>query len=128
MFWSPPKWSLRPWLLNALELVELSDYLDYFPAQLSGGQQQRVAIARALAKQPRLMLCDEPTGALDSKTGQTVLQLLMQLNRELQTTIVIITHAADIARLAHRVIYLNNGVIAESYRNEQRLSVEEIDW
>jgi len=114
--------------LEALELVDLADHADYFPAQMSGGQQQRVAIARALAKNPRLMLCDEPTGALDAKTGQLVLTTLAKLNSELGATIVIITHAAPIAQLAHRAVRLDSGVVAESRRNEKRLAVEEISW
>ncbi|MEW6356952.1 MAG: ABC transporter ATP-binding protein [Planctomycetota bacterium] len=113
---------------EALRLVDLGDRLGYFPAQLSGGQQQRVAIARALAKNPRLMLCDEPTGALDLKTGQMVLGLLAKLNSELKTTIVLITHAAPISQLAHRIIRLSSGQIAETHLNEKRLTAEEISW
>jgi putative ABC transport system ATP-binding protein len=113
---------------EALELVGLAEHLDYFPAQLSGGQQQRVAIARALGKKPSLMLCDEPTGALDFKTGQLVLDTLVQLNKELGATIVIITHAAPIAGLAHRVVHLGSGCIDEVECNEKQLGVEEIAW
>ncbi len=113
---------------EALELVGLSDRKEHFPAQMSGGQQQRVSIARALAKKPRLMLCDEPTGALDAKTGQQVLQTLLDLNKRLGTTIIIITHATPIAKLAHRVIHLNSGVIAGSEKNIKQAKIEEIDW
>ena len=114
--------------VEALEHVGLKDYVDYFPTQMSGGQQQRVAIARALAKNPRLMLCDEPTGALDINTGKMVLDLLIRLNKELQTTIVIISHASQIAQLAHRVIQLGIGVIAKESIHENPLTVEEISW
>lgn len=113
---------------KALELVELADRKDYFPAQMSGGQQQRVSIARALAKAPRLMLCDEPTGALDVATGQLVLKTLLDLNSKLGTTIVIITHANQLAKLAHRVLHLRNGVVKETQVNEKRATIEEIEW
>ncbi len=113
---------------QALEMVGLGDRLDYFPAQLSGGQQQRVAIARALAKNPALMLCDEPTGALDLETGRMVLQTLKKLNDELGTTIVIITHCTPVARIAHRVVHLGSGVIQESQVNKHRAEVEDIRW
>jgi putative ABC transport system ATP-binding protein len=113
---------------EALKLVDLADRTDHFPAQLSGGEQQRVAIARALAKNPRLMLCDEPTGALDFKTGRLVLGLLTRLNEELGTTIVLITHAVPISQLAHRVVRLGSGKVAETCVNEKRLSAEEISW
>ncbi len=114
--------------LKALELVGMNDRADYFPAQLSGGQQQRVAIARALAKNPALMLCDEPTGALDFETGRLVLKTLKQLNDELGTTIVIITHCAPLARVAHRIIHLGSGLIDKSEINHDRLEVEDITW
>jgi len=113
---------------DALKLVDLEDRMDHFPAQLSGGQQQRVAIARALAKNPRLMLCDEPTGALDFKTGQLVLSTLTRLNDELGTTIVLITHAVPISQLAHRVVRLGSGEIVKLRVNEKRLKAEEIVW
>ncbi len=113
---------------EALDTVGLGDFLDHFPAQMSGGQQQRVAIARALAKNPRLMLCDEPTGALDSETAVLVLSLLSKLNRELGTTIILITHAPPIARMAHRVIHIDSGIVAETHVNEKRLSAEELTW
>ena len=113
---------------QALNLVQLKDLISHFPAQMSGGQQQRVAIARALAKQPSLMLCDEPTGALDQQTSVTVLNLLSGLSEKLNTTIVIITHNPNIARMAHRVVRIGNGVIEKSYVNEHPLQAEEISW
>jgi putative ABC transport system ATP-binding protein len=113
---------------KALELVDMSERKDFFPAQMSGGQQQRVSIARALAKNPVLMLCDEPTGALDAKTGQVVLKTLTELNATLGTTIVIITHSSSIAKLAHRIVHLNCGVIVRSEENKNRLKVEDISW
>jgi putative ABC transport system ATP-binding protein len=113
---------------KALELVGLSDRKEHFPAQLSGGQQQRVAIARALAKKPVLLLCDEPTGALDAETGQLVLQTLVDLNEKLKTTILIITHATPISTLAHNVFHLHSGLIDNVERNEKRKSVKEINW
>lgn len=112
---------------KALELVDLADHMGHFPAQMSGGQQQRVAIARALAKNPSLMLCDEPTGALDFKTGQLVLSLLTKLNNDMGATIVIVTHAAPIAQLAHRVLRLTSEGIT-SHKNDHRAQVEEISW
>ncbi len=112
---------------KALELVGLGDRLDHFPAQMSGGQQQRVSIARALAKNPGVMFCDEPTGALDAKTGRMVLQLLTDLNERLGTTIVIITHAAPIASLARRVVNLTMEGVT-SHLNENRARAEDISW
>jgi len=112
---------------EALRLVDLEDRRDHFPAQLSGGQQQRVSIARALAKKPRVMLCDEPTGALDLKTGQKVLELLTRLNEETGTTIVIITHAPPIAQLAHQVIHITSEGL-EARRNEKPCQVKDMDW
>src|SRR6185369_14960095 len=97
---------------EALELVGLKDRLHHFPAQLSGGEQQRVAIARAVAKRPDVLLCDEPTGALDSQTGRLVLQVLDDVNRQLATTAVIITHNAIIGRMADRVLHMHNGRLA----------------
>ena len=114
--------------IEALKLVGMDDKKDYFPSQMSGGQQQRISIARALAKRPVLMLCDEPTGALDFKTGQQVLKTLNDLNERLGATIIIITHCAPLADLAHRVIRLGQGVIEESKYNEKRLPPEEIIW
>ncbi len=113
---------------EALEKVGLGDRMDHFPSQLSGGQQQRVAIARALAKNPRLMLCDEPTGALDHDTSILVLNLLRKLNEELGTTIVMITHAPPIADMAHRVIRLGSGVIDHITVNHDLKHAEELDW
>ncbi len=112
---------------EALALVDLAEEKDHFPAQLSGGQQQRVSIARALAKRPAFMLCDEPTGALDAPTGQRVLELLCRLNEQVGATIVIITHAAPIADLAHRVLHLTmEGITMRD--NKVRKRVEEISW
>ncbi|MBK9654427.1 MAG: ABC transporter ATP-binding protein [Rhodanobacteraceae bacterium] len=113
---------------DALTLVGLGDRLDSFPAQLSGGQQQRVAIARAIAKQPEVLLCDEPTGALDSETGVVVLEALSEVNERLGTTTVVITHNAGIAAMAHRVIYLSDGRIVREERNAARKKAGEISW
>lgn len=113
---------------EALGMVELGERLDHFPAQLSGGEQQRVAIARAIAKQPSVLLCDEPTGALDSKTGVLVLQALEQINRDLGTTTVVITHNAGIAAMADRVIYLSDGAISKVEVNAVKLSAAELSW
>lgn len=113
---------------EALARVGLKDRLDHFPAQLSGGEQQRVAIARAIAKRPVVLLCDEPTGALDSATGVRVLEALERVNRELGTTTVVITHNADIARMAHRVLYMANGSIVREEVNAARLPASELHW
>ncbi len=113
---------------EALGLVGLAHRVDHFPAQLSGGEQQRVAIARAIAKNPDVLLCDEPTGALDSKTGIVVLEALERVNRELGTTTVVITHNAGIARMAHRVIHLADGRIGTVQVNETRLAPRELSW
>lgn len=113
---------------EALELVGLGARLDHFPSQLSGGEQQRVAIARAIAKQPELLLCDEPTGALDYRTGIRVLEVLERVNRELGTTTVIITHNAPIARLADRVITLADGRIASEERPAVKARASELRW
>jgi putative ABC transport system ATP-binding protein len=112
----------------ALEIVDLGDRLDHFPAQLSGGEQQRVAIARAIAKNPAVLLCDEPTGALDSKTGIVVLEALERVNRELGTTTVLITHNADIARMSDRVIRLADGHIAEVSTNADKVPAQDLHW
>jgi putative ABC transport system ATP-binding protein len=112
----------------ALGLVGLHERLDYFPAQLSGGEQQRVAIARAIAKRPDILLCDEPTGALDFETGKLVLRAIAQANRELGTTTVLITHNAVIADIAHRVLRISSGRIIEDRRNARRVSPDEISW
>jgi len=113
---------------EALGLVGLSDRLDHFPSQLSGGEQQRIAIARAISKNPQVLLCDEPTGALDSATGIVVLEALERVNRELGTATVIITHNMDIASMADRVVHLSNGLIAEVSRNAKRKPPGELKW
>jgi putative ABC transport system ATP-binding protein len=113
---------------EALKLVGLGDRLHHFPAQLSGGEQQRVAIARAVVKQPDVLLCDEPTGALDYATGKLVLDVLEQVNRELGTITVVITHNAAIAAMADRVIRISSGEIVEIRRNEVRASPDELSW
>lgn len=113
---------------EALALVGLDERLDHFPAQLSGGEQQRVAIARAIAKNPSVLLCDEPTGALDSKTGIVVLEALQRVNRELGTTTAVITHNAGIAQMADRVIRLSDGRISEVQENPTKLSPRELSW
>src|SRR5512146_1927383 len=113
---------------DALRLVGLGDRLDHFPAQLSGGEQQRVAIARAVAKRPDVLLCDEPTGALDVDTGRLVLQTLVDVNRELGTATVVITHNAVIATIADRVLHMSGGRISEVQRNAQRATVEALVW
>ncbi len=112
----------------ALGLVGLEDRLDHFPAQLSGGEQQRVAIARAIAKQPDVLLCDEPTGALDSRTGIVVLEALEAVNRDLGTTTAVITHNAVIAEMADRVIRMADGQIAEVFSNERRVDPRDLSW
>lgn len=113
---------------EALELVQLGDRLDHFPAQLSGGEQQRVAIARAIAKQPDILLCDEPTGALDSQTGIVVLEALESVNKNLGTTTAVITHNAVIGGLADRVIRMVDGAISEVKTNEHRVHPHELVW
>ncbi|WP_223295289.1 ABC transporter ATP-binding protein [Allochromatium vinosum] len=112
----------------ALDLVGLGARLDHFPAQLSGGEQQRVAIARAIAKRPRVLLCDEPTGALDSTTGVRVLEVLERVNRELGTTTAVITHNAAIAAMADRVILMADGRIQSVRTNPGRVAPREIHW
>ncbi len=113
---------------EALKLVDLGDRLHHFPAQLSGGEQQRVAIARAIAKNPDVLLCDEPTGALDSKTGVVVLEALQRVNQELGTTTAVITHNAGIAQMADRVIHLADGRISQVDVNETRLEPSQLSW
>ncbi|HSK77008.1 MAG TPA: ABC transporter ATP-binding protein [Thermoanaerobaculia bacterium] len=113
---------------EALRLVGLSERLDHFPAQLSGGEQQRVAIARAVAKRPDVLLCDEPTGALDFETGKLVLEVLDKVNRELGTTVAIITHNSAIAGMADRVLKLRSGRIVEEHRNATRAAPADLDW
>lgn len=113
---------------EALELVGLGDRLNHFPAQLSGGEQQRVAIARAVAKRPDVLLCDEPTGALDYSTGKIVLEVLERVNRELATTTAVITHNAAIAAMADRVIRIGSGQILEVCHNETKARPAELSW
>lgn len=112
----------------ALELVGLQDRMDHFPAQLSGGEQQRVAIARAVAKQPDILLCDEPTGALDFRTGVRVLEVLEGINQRLGTTTAVITHNAAVSEMAHRVVQLADGAIQEELFNEIIRPAREIRW
>jgi putative ABC transport system ATP-binding protein len=113
---------------EALELVGLTERMDHFPAQLSGGEQQRVAIARAVAKQPEILLCDEPTGALDFKTGIRVLEVIDEVNRSLGTTTAVITHHAPIALMADRIVSLSDGAVASDRRNDEKVSPAELSW
>ncbi|MCY2988401.1 MAG: ABC transporter ATP-binding protein [Planctomycetota bacterium] len=113
---------------DALGLVNLSDRMDHFPAQLSGGEQQRVAIARAIAKRPDVLLCDEPTGALDVHTGIVVLEAIERVNRELGTTTAVITHNAVIAAMADRVISLSDGRVHHVRSNETKLLASQLEW
>ena len=113
---------------EALSMVGLKDRLHHFPAQLSGGEQQRVAIARAVAKRPEVLLCDEPTGALDYKTGKIVLEVIERVNRELGTTTAVITHNAPIARMADRVIRIGSGRIVSIERNETKVKPDALVW
>jgi len=113
---------------DALALVDLGGRLDHYPAQMSGGEQQRVAIARAIAKRPDVLLCDEPTGALDYATGKVVLKAIARINAELGTTAVVITHNAPIAQMADRVMRMADGRIASIERNARKLSAERISW
>lgn len=113
---------------QALRLVGLGERLHHFPAQLSGGEQQRVAIARAIAKRPDLLLCDEPTGALDSPTGVLVLEAIERIHVELGTTTALITHNSVIAQMAHRVLAMRDGTIYEERRNETRRPARELSW
>ena len=113
---------------TVLKEVGLEDRLDNFPAQLSGGEQQRVSIARALAKNPKLMLCDEPTGALDYNTGKAILKLLQDMCRERGMTVLVITHNSALAPMADRVIKIKNGTVSDIIINEEPVSVETIEW
>ena len=113
---------------EALEMVGLTGRQRRFPAELSGGEQQRVAIARAIAKRPDVLLCDEPTGALDSATGVKVLEALQRINADLGTTTAIITHNAAIQAMAHRVFNFHDGRIASEHENETRLAASEVEW
>lgn len=114
--------------LEALSLVGLKDRADHFPAQLSGGEQQRVAIARAIAKNPKVLLCDEPTGALDVQTGVIVLQAIAEINQRLGTTTAVITHNSEIAKMADRVISLSDGRIAGVTSNDVKITASELRW
>jgi putative ABC transport system ATP-binding protein len=113
---------------EALRLVDLGERLDHFPAQMSGGEQQRVAIARAVAKRPDVLLCDEPTGALDVMTGRTVLEVISRANRDLGTTTAVITHNADIAQMADRVVHLSGGLITHIDENPNPIPAAELEW
>lgn len=113
---------------EVLASVSLTERSGHFPAQMSGGEQQRVAIARAVAKNPLLLLCDEPTGALDFKTGISILELLDEINRKYKKTIIVITHNASIANMADRVIKMVSGRVVENYLNETKISPERIEW
>ena len=113
---------------EVMESVGLSGRKDNFPAQLSGGEQQRVAIARALAKNPKLLLCDEPTGALDFETGKQILRLLQKTAQDFNTTVIVITHNSQIAPMANRVIYINDAKVREIVKNPRPRSVDEIEW
>ncbi|MBM9547846.1 ABC transporter ATP-binding protein [Leptospira sp. 201903074] len=114
--------------LEALTLVKLADRKNHFPAQLSGGEQQRVAIARAIAKRPELLLCDEPTGALDFKTGRIVLEAITGINKDLGTTTVVITHNESIAQIADRIILVKDGTIVSDSANHHKKPVSEVSW
>ncbi len=113
---------------HMLDLVGLGDRQSSYPTQMSGGQQQRVSIARALAKQPSLLLCDEPTGALDSETGRQILILLEELVRVHEKTVVIVTHTREVGRMADRIVTIRNGKITETEKNERIVSAREIEW
>ena len=113
---------------EALEMVGLKERISHFPSQLSGGEQQRVAIARAIAKRPEVLLCDEPTGALDSKTGILVLEALARINEELKTSMAIITHNAAIRQIAHRVFTFKDGVVAQAEVNTHRANPSQVSW
>lgn len=114
--------------LEALGMVDLADRVNSFPSQLSGGQQQRVAIARAIAKRPDVLLCDEPTGALDIGTGVGVLEAISAVNQTLGTTTIVITHNVSIGQMADRVVTMRDGRIAEDQRNQQKLSPRQLQW
>lgn len=114
--------------LEALDLVGLKNRADHFPSQLSGGEQQRVAIARAIAKRPHILLCDEPTGALDYKTGIQVLEVIARVNQELGTSTAIITHNASVAQMADRVVQLADGEIVSVVSNAERLEAKDLRW
>lgn len=113
---------------EALTLVELADRMDHFPSQLSGGEQQRVAIARAIAKRPEVLLCDEPTGALDCETGKVVLETILRVNQELGTLAAIITHNIVITKMADRIFYMADGLISHVEKNKIKVSPSELQW
>ena len=113
---------------EVLGLVGLSNRMNNFPAQLSGGEQQRVAIARAIARNPKILLCDEPTGALDDITGKAILKLLQEMSREVKMTVIIITHNIAITPIADRVIRMKNGTVAQILKNDSPMPVERIEW
>ena len=121
-------YNLIPSLTSRENVSLVTDRMDHFPAQLSGGEQQRVSIARAIAKRPSVLLCDEPTGALDFKTGRIVLEAIAKVNRELGTTTIIITHNASITGMADRVITMRDGTILSNEKNSKKISVGEISW
>jgi putative ABC transport system ATP-binding protein len=114
--------------MDALDLVHMQDRANHFPAQLSGGEQQRVAIARAISKRPHVLLCDEPTGALDVSTGIVVLEAIARINQELGTTTAVITHNAAISHMADRVISLSDGQISQVLVNPHKISASELSW
>lgn len=115
-------------IYELLEILGLTEHQDKFPAQLSGGQQQRCSLARALIKNPKLLLCDEPTGALDSKTAKDMLKLLEEINERYGTTMLIVTHNDAISAMVHKVIKIRDGQIVEAYENEKRISAEALEW
>lgn len=114
--------------MAAIKMVGLENRADHFPSQLSGGEQQRVSIARALGSNPRLLLCDEPTGALDLQTSKQILGLLLKLNREMKKTVVLITHNSAIAEIGHRIAHIRDGSLHSIHVNEKPMPVEEISW
>ena len=123
-----PKAKIQEKITALLDLVGLSEKRDAYPSNLSGGQKQRVAIARAVAKNPLILLCDEPTGALDSVTGREVLQLLYDINQNSKKTICIITHNAEIAKIADKVIQIKNGKLDKLYKNDIKVAIDELEW
>lgn len=114
--------------LSVLDSVGLKNHANQFPAQLSGGEQQRVSIARAIAKNPKMLLCDEPTGALDSNTGKIIIELLIDLCERENTTVIIVTHNAEFAKVANKVIHIKNGQVEYIEENENPQSVDDINW
>ncbi len=115
-------------IYEIMQKMDLSEQKDKYPYQLSGGQMQRVAIARSLVKNPEVIFCDEPTGALDEKIGKVVLEKLQEINRDQHTTIVIVTHNPSIAKIAHTVVKMNSGKIVEQYSNKKRVAAAELRW